>query len=224
MLRLAVPSDLPGILSLWQEAFGDSPEAAAFFFRSFPDCVSYVAEAEGEIVSMVHALPQLLSPQIPAAYLYAVATRKTHRGRGLCRELMAFAEQDLRSRGFACCVLTPGEPSLFSYYDRLGYHTAFNRRRTAFGQGRPISLQEYLSRRERLLTIPHMVYGEALLSYAAEVYDLTFFETADGIAAAGPAYTAEVLPQDLGGDPFAMLKWLTEARPLQNAYLGFPLE
>ena len=224
MLRTAVKTDLPEIVSLWQKAFGDSPEAVSFFFQSFPDCVSYVAEEAGALVSMVHALPQLLSPQIPAAYVYAVATRKTHRGRGLCRALMAFAEADLKGRGFACCVLTPGASSLFDYYDRLGYHTAFTRQRTDFEQGRPIPLTEYLTRRERLLTGPHMVCDEALLSYAARVYDLTFFETADGIAAAGPAYTAEVLPQDLGGSPFAMLKWLTEAQPLQDAYLGFALE
>ena len=37
MFRTAIKSDLPGISSLWQEAFGDSPEAVSYFFKSFPD-------------------------------------------------------------------------------------------------------------------------------------------------------------------------------------------
>ena len=226
MLRTAVKTDLPGIIALWQEAFGDSPEAVSYFFKSFPNCISYVAEDGGEVVSMVHALPQTLSPDTPAAYIYAVATLRTHRGKGLCRALMAFAEADLQTRGFACAVLTPGELGLFDYYERLGYETAFTRRRVKFSGGTAISLPEYLLRRERLLDKPHMVYDQATLAYAADVYGLTFYETDTGIAAAAPRYTAERLPEDTRGDRFAygMIKWLDEPRELQNAYLGFALE
>ena len=44
------------------------------------------------------------------------------------------------------------------------------------------------------------------------------------MAAAGENYTAEVLPEDLGGKPFAMAKWLSKPRPLPQGYLGFALE
>jgi len=74
-MQLATKTDLLGIISLWQEAFGDSPEAVSYFFKSFPHCVSYVTEDGGEIVSMVHALPQVLSPDTPAA-LPAVCWRR----------------------------------------------------------------------------------------------------------------------------------------------------
>ena len=92
MFRIASPEDFPALAALWGEAFGDSPDAVARFFEAFPRCRSYVADEDGRIVSMVHALPQVLSPDVPAAYIYAVATAQSHRGRGLCRELMAFAE------------------------------------------------------------------------------------------------------------------------------------
>ena len=121
MLRKAAPSDFPGIAALWQEAFGDSPEAVNAFFAYFPDCRSYVAEEDGGIVSMVHALPRTLSPNIPTAYLYAVATAKTHRGQGLCRRLIAFSEAELGKIGIQTTVLTPGEPSLFRFYENF-YH------------------------------------------------------------------------------------------------------
>ena len=224
MLRTAIKSDLPAILALWGEAFGDSEASVRFFFVSFPDCRSYVAEEDGVIAAMVHALPQTLSPDIPAAYVYAVATRKSHRGKGLCRDLMAFAERDLRQKGFSCCVLIPGEPSLFRFYEKLGYEAVFTRNRAAFPGGVPISASEYAALREQLLTAPHMVYDLRTLEYAAKVYGLTFYRTQTGIAAAGEDYTAEVLPEDPGGAPFAMIKWLAEEKSLENAYLGLPLE
>ena len=37
-------AQVPGLRQLWQEAFGDSPAAVSEFFRSFPNCISYVAE------------------------------------------------------------------------------------------------------------------------------------------------------------------------------------
>ena len=226
MYQIADKSDLSGIAALWGEAFGDSPEAVSRFFEAFPDCISFVAREQGQIVSMVHALPQTLraGADLPAAYVYAVATLQSHRGRGLCRELMAFAESDLTQRGFACAVLTPGEPSLFEFYRNLGYTSAFTRNRTACSGGTPIPAAEYLALRERLLTGPHMVYNLRTLEYARQVYGLTFYRTETGIAAASREYTAEVLPEDLGGAPFAMVKWLDTPRPLKNAYLGFALE
>lgn len=224
MLRQAVPSDLPQLTTLWTEIFGDSDTAVRRFFAAFSNCLSYVAEEAGQIVAMIHALPQILSPDIPAAYLYAVATRADCRGRGLCRDLLAFAERELQQLGFACCVLAPAEPELFRFYEKLGYTTAFFRRHTAFSGGTAISAAQYASLREALLTGPHIAYDLPTLEYAASTYSLTFYRTATGIAAAGPAYTAEVLPEDLGGTPCAMLRWLDHPRTLEAGYLGFALE
>lgn len=221
MFRISQPTDLPGIAALWQEAFGDGPSAVEDFFRHFPACVSFVAEDGGRIVSMVHALPRILSPQTPVAYLYAVATAKTHRGQGLCRELMAFAEAELAKTGIHTTVLTPGEPSLFRFYEALGYRTAFFRTRTPFAGGQPISLPEYAKLREEILQIPHLVCSEHFLRYAQRIYDLTFYRTSTGIAAAGPQFTAEVLPEDLSDNPYAMIK---TAQTMPKAYLGFGLE
>lgn len=224
MLRQACPADIPQITALWSAVFGDSEAVVQRFFAAFPNCLSYVAEEAGQIVAMVHALPQTLSPDLPAAYVYAVATLPAHRGRGLCRRLMDFGEQDLYRRGFACCVLVPAEAPLFRFYEKQGYETAFFRRRTAFSGGFPISTAQYAQLREQLLTVPHMVYDRSTLEYAAESYGLTFYQTATGIAAAAPDYTAEVLPEDLGGEAFAMVKWLGPPRAVPDAYLGFALE
>ena len=97
MFRIAEKQDMPGIIALWQEAFGDEKQAVEDFFSAFPKCISYVAEEQGEILAMAHAIPQTLSPNTGAVYIYAVATAKASRGRGLCRNLMAFAEQIIQN-------------------------------------------------------------------------------------------------------------------------------
>lgn len=224
MYRIAKQSDMPGILSLWEEAFGDTPEAVMVFFAAFPHCRSYVAEEDEKILSMVHAIPQTLSPDYPAVYLYAVATDKAFRGKGICRNLMAFAEADLKKQGFIACVLTPASDTLFHYYKNLGYETAFFRHATPFSGGIPISLEEYAAKREALLTLPHMIYDETFLQYAKNLYELTFYRTENGIAAASKQGTLECLPEDVGGTPFAMIKWLSHHQPMKEAYLGIALK
>lgn len=214
MYRLAEKQDLPGILALWQEAFHETP--------ILPECTSFVAECDGQVAAMVHALPQLLRAQTDckAAYLYAIATKKEYRGRGLCRGLMAYAERMLDAD---CCVLVPAEERLFSFYESLGYKTAFFRSRTQGEAAAELSMAEYLRRREALLRhTPHMVYED--LSYAQRLYGLKFYETKEGITAKSLTYTAETLPGDQGGAPYGMIKWLRGERPMEKAYLGFSLE
>ncbi len=225
MFRIAQKSDIPQIASLWQEAFGDSRETVEEFFRAFPDCISFVAEEQGRVCAMVHAIPQMLSPDIPAAYIYAVATEPDSRGRGLCRELMAFAEADLKQQGVSACFLTPATASLFEFYKKLGYSTGFFRRTSeSFSHGTPISPAEYAAQRETLLTVPHPVCDENFLLYAKKLYNLTFFRTKSGIAAVGPDGPMECLPEDLGGEAFAMVKWFVPSGWEEMGYLGFPLQ
>ena len=153
-----------------------------------------------------------------------MATLPEFRGRGLQRQLSSYAEKVMAERGGEFCCLVPAEESLFRFYEKQGYVVAFTRTRTVFPGGEPISAADYVRLRAQILTVPHMVYDLRMLEYAAEVYGLTFYRTATGIAAAGEHYTAEVLPEDAGGAPFAMIKWLAAEKPLKNAYLGLPLE
>ena len=213
MYRIATEKDIPGITQLWQEAFHETPV--------LPDCISFVGEEDGEVVCMLHALPQMLKARHDhkAYYLYAIATKKAYRGRGLCRSLMAYAEQTLDAD---CCVLVPASESLFDFYGSLGYETAFTRHRSQFAGGEEISQGEYLALREQLLPMAHMVYDD--LSYAQKIYGLTFYRTPTGICAASDGFTAERIPEDLSDAPYGMLKWLRSAEPVQNAFLGFSLE
>lgn len=214
MYRIATKQDIPGIAALWQQAFHETP--------LLPDGPCFVAEQDGRVVAMVHVLMQKVQAQktYTAAYLYAVATDEAFRGRGICRELMAYAERTLDAD---CCILVPAHKSLFSFYEKLGYRTAFTRNKTSFPGGNEISMEEYLLRREVLLSATaHVVYDD--LHYAQRIYGLRFYKTACGIAAASDSFTAENLPDDLGDTPCGMIKWLRQEQPIQNGYLGFTLE
>ena len=213
MYRLAEKQDLPGIRALWLEAFGEEP--------TLPDGQCFVAEEDGKIVGMLHAIGQKLKIGSihPASYFYAIATLQSHRGQGICRSLMEYAENHVDAD---CCMLVPASEDLFGFYGKLGYKTAFYRNKIPFSGGTEISMTEYLRRREALLSLPHVVYDD--LSYAKKIYGLKFYETLDGICAASELFTAENLPHDLGQTPCGMIKWLEQPRKLKQAYLGFALE
>ena len=213
MYRIATEKDIPGMVALWQEAFHETPV--------LPNCTSFVAEHDGQITAMLHAIPQTLraSQDHKAYYLYAIATKKAYRGQGLCRGLMAYAESVLDAD---CCVLVPASESLFDFYKSLGYETAFTRSRTQFDGGEEITQEEYLRLREQLLPMAHIQYDD--LSYAQTVYGLKFYKTELGICAASEHFTAERIPEDFSEAPYGMIKWLRNPEPVQNAFLGFSLE
>ena len=110
--------------TLWQEAFGDSAETLdAFFATGFsPDRCHYLMD-DGELISALYWLDCSLEGK-KLAYLYAVATKKACRGRGLARRLMEETHEILRQKGYVGAILVPGESALFPYYEKLGYRVA----------------------------------------------------------------------------------------------------
>lgn len=127
---IAQKKDLPALTALWALCFGDRPEDIRAFWQGFPDGVTAFCHAEkGQPVAMLCALPAEWTDDCGearrAAYLYAVCTHPSYRGRGLCAALTAEAEQALRQQGVSVAALVPAGESLFRFYERLGYRTVF---------------------------------------------------------------------------------------------------
>ena len=226
--------DIPALSRLWKQAFGDTDEEIARFFReAYPHASGFAARDGETLVGMCFALPQQLAcgeDTCSAAYLYAVATDEHWRGQGVCRTLLAFAEKELKKRGTDCLMLVPADEGLAAMYEK---------------QVTPI---EYAGLRETLLwDVPHVRYSKAWLEY--EALDAAFYAlrlgSASGCAAVrklpdGSARVDELLPDNrmlpalaqavgaaryrLPQAPYAMCKWLT-ARPAgwENILLGFDL-
>lgn len=105
-----------------EEAFGD------WFFRHVWRPERTLVWREGRIQAMVQLLPLWLGggeQALPAEYVYALGTAPDCRGRGLAGRLLDCARQTCPLRGGQALMLIPQQPSLFAYYRRLGYQTAF---------------------------------------------------------------------------------------------------
>ena len=242
--------DLTQLQSLWQQAFGDPSDAIdAFFSTGFsPDRCHYLLES-GRPVSALYWLDCTLDGQ-KFAYLYAIATEKAHRGKGLCRRLMTETHEILRKQGYAGAVLVPAEKALFSLYEKLGYrYAATVREFTCEAANTPAALTQIDARQYENLRLQHLPAGSILQTGATLDFYATYgqFYAGDDFLLAcymeeGKLYTQEILGNTarcaqilcaLGAKtgafrtpgeekPFAMYYPLQENCPAPR-YLGFDL-
>ena len=155
---------------LWQEAFGDSNATVeAFFATGFsPDRHHCIVE-NGIPVSALYWFDCQLDGQ-KLAYIYAVATLKSHRGKGLAHKLMEQTHEILKNKGYAGAILVPAN-GLFPFYEQLGYRTAttidkFTCQATkAPAPLREISVQEYARLRKALLPAGGVIQDGVTLNY-----------------------------------------------------------
>lgn len=140
--RYTTMKDRPDLTRLWQEAFGDEiAYIDAFFETAWAPERSRVAVVDGEIAGMHFWFDCELDGQ-KLAYLYAVATDRRFRGRGVATKLMEDGERLLKERGYAGAVLSPGNESLFRFYADRGYETVGCRSEERIMAGSPISIRE----------------------------------------------------------------------------------
>ena len=198
------PSRVASLRSLWKEAFGDGDAFLDTFFATAysPSRTRCMVEG-GEVVSALYWFDVSLDGK-RLAYLYAIATRKTHRGQGLCRRLMDDVHARLKKAGYAGTLLVPSEPSLFDFYARMGYEPcAPMQTLVCRAEGEPIALrrvdgEEYGRLRARLLPLGGVVQeGESLrfLEKQEELY------AADGLLVAAHRKRGQLLATELLGDP-----------------------
>lgn len=109
---------------LWQATFGDSEETLdAFFTHGFSEDRFLCIQENGVPVSALYWFDCYLQGH-KLAYIYALATAKSHQGKGLAHRLMTQAHSHLKEQSYAGAVLVPGSSELFGFYEKLGYRTA----------------------------------------------------------------------------------------------------
>lgn len=130
------PEQIAGLRNLWKEAFSDDDAFLNTFFSTAfaPErCLCIVVEKN--VVAALYWFQCEYSKQ-PLAYIYAVATAKAYRGRGLCRKLLAAAHSTLTKQGYIGALLVPGSETLFDLYKKCGYQTTCYRQKLHFEQSR----------------------------------------------------------------------------------------
>ena len=131
-IRTACARDIPDLRRNWKAAFGDEDAYLDFFFSGcFRAENTLVCAWEDTVVSQLFLLPAMLRAedrQYPVCYLYAAATHPAYRVNGCMAQLLKAAETLCRERGIFGIVLLPASETLYAYYARFGYETAFYRR------------------------------------------------------------------------------------------------
>lgn len=116
-----VPSQYDQLTQLWQEAFHDSEEFIdGFFCTGFSPARCRCVEEEGKIIGALYWFDTHYENQ-RFAYIYAVAVAQSHRGRGICKALMADTHNHLKLRGYDGVLLMPETAELRQMYTKFGY-------------------------------------------------------------------------------------------------------
>jgi len=169
----------PKLKALWQEAFGDTDAYLAAFEKTafHPERCRVIME-DGIVCAALYWF-DCSCEGAKIAYIYAVATLKACRGRGLCHRLMQDVHTLLAARGYAACVLVPGSGSLFTFYERMGYRTFGFVREFESARGQtaaelfPIEKEEYARLRRQYLPTGGIVQENENLDFLqtqAELY------------------------------------------------------
>ena len=206
-LEHPAPSRTPQLRKLWKEAFGDSDDFLDRFFQyGFdPKRCRCMVEAD-TVVSALYWFEGSCRGQ-RFAYLYAVATAASHRGRGLFTALLEDVKQLLTREGFHGILLVPETEGLCRMYQKLGFSpcTAVDCHKVS-PAGKPAALQEisgetYMQLRRGFLPEGAFDPGREMLSFLACLYR---FYRGEGWLAAGQTYEGKLVCQEFLGDGRAM--------------------
>ena len=245
----AAQNDVPQLISLWMEAFGEEKEEVLPFFREiFPLCRPFCVKDGDTVCAMAYALPQTMHTphgDLPMAYFYAVATKKEYRGKGLASKLLDGMAATLQKEGFAGVLLVPANLPLFEFYAKCGFapfsYRAFATVTASDAPAQELSAAEYAALRKTYLPGIHNVPPAAVLEHlrrfsfpggcaAAEKTERGIIlreilgdiaQVGGVVAAMGEADAKVHLPT--GETPYAVCRPLTEDFP-KEGYFAFAME
>lgn len=189
---------VPALRQLWKEAFGDTDSFLdTFYTTAFDPLRCLCATVDGEVAAMAYWFDCE-----EYAYIYAVATAKKHRGKGISHALMARIHEILTVRGYAGCILVPGEESLRQFYAGMGYKNCGGVQEFDALAGDPLPLRkletpEYAALRRKYLPQGGVVQEGVNLDFLASW--ATFYE-GENVLAAAVWEEGKLLVLDLLGD------------------------
>lgn len=123
IIREYEKKDIPSLVTLWCDTFGDTLEFAELFYEMLPNMGSCsVMELDGRIVAMANVITGIelqyaksLSAK-ECGYIYAVAVDKHCRGNGYGTEISKAAYALAKKREAEIVCTSPSSESLFDFY------------------------------------------------------------------------------------------------------------
>ena len=117
------------IQQIWRECFNDSDQYVDMFFSTvYSDADAMTAEHDGVVVSSILLQRYAMNfhgVTCSVSYICGAATLKKWRGMGFMTGLVRRALRESFERGDLMCALIPAGPTLYRYYERLGFSPVF---------------------------------------------------------------------------------------------------
>lgn len=137
-IRVSDELDKEQQTALWISCFGDTRRCVDLFYAHCGKTARSLVALDGEnLVSMLYLLPAALKiggKSFSAEYVFAACTAPDYRGQGIMARLLEEAERSARESGTDYLFLLPAESSLYDYYRKFGYQTAFYKKVLCFNR------------------------------------------------------------------------------------------
>ncbi len=168
MIRVCNSSDYEDVIRIWGAAFGDSRAYIMSFLDKFSQFVYVLDNA-----AIMTLFPVTLNDR-NGHYIYAVAVDEKSRNKGLGKELINFAKNNIKD----FLVLVPANEGLFEYYKKLGFCensdiSKYNETHTT----QKISAKEYFILRDKYFKGKNYIkWSENQLFNIASLYGADFYK------------------------------------------------
>lgn len=216
--------DIPALKALWQEAFGDEDAFLdCFFSTAFSPKRCRCVTLSGQLAAALYWFDCSWEGK-KLAYIYAVATDKAYRGRGLCTALMEHTHRLLLENGYTGAALIPGNEGLFALYEKLGYRPFCPTEKvTVEAGGTPVPLKK-LSKKEFLALRKKLLPENGILQEGITVDFLScfteFYAAKDCVMCLSTEYSTAYFQEFLG--PRQLLPGILAALQLQKGIVRLP--
>jgi GNAT superfamily N-acetyltransferase len=129
-MHTARAEERSAVYALWGQVFGDDEKMLDDFFHLLARYEDSFVLTEGGTLRSILCAPEMTlrfpnGRALKSGYMYALATDPKVRGKGYGRDTMLYGASCLKNWGADCAILVPAEPSLFRFFDGLGYAPAF---------------------------------------------------------------------------------------------------
>lgn len=125
MILFANKQDVPELVRLWEEAFGEDELVRVFYESAFLEMFVLVIKENNKIISMLHYIPcryKYGGMEYNGVYLYALATDKLYRGKGHMGRLIGQALEHATESGANFVFLVPASDGLYDFYKKFGFN------------------------------------------------------------------------------------------------------
>ena len=113
--------DKSQLIELWLSCFDEIPSALEIFFEyAEKNARIFCAKRDNQIISALYLLGVKLAAR-QANYLFAAATLKEYRGKGIMGKLIEYSMSEAQKDGDVFSLLLPAGDGLYKFYARFGY-------------------------------------------------------------------------------------------------------